>query len=247
MDRQNTSSLQFQPGAIVDASDGKIGSLVEIVSASRPGDADFLVVRQDRDGRLVRIPSNTVDIAASDADTVQLLIAQVDLPRYVDVIGSAAGGTPSLIDVGEHVTVRRYEEVLEPSKHSVEAGLIAIHKRVETIPAEVDVEVGRDEIKVERVPLNTPVDAVPSVRHEGDTMIIPVVEEVLVTEKRLMLREEIRVTRQQRFETVNIRDTVRREVIEVEDRSTPVAGYTPAPDPSPSTEGGETTVDRPIT
>jgi uncharacterized protein (TIGR02271 family) len=246
MDRSITNSRQFQPGAIVDASDGKIGSLVEIISASQPGDADLLVVRQDRDGRLVRIPSHTVDFATSDADTVQLLIAEVDLPRYVDVIGSAAGGTPSLIDVGEHVTVRRYEEVLEPTKHSVEAGSIAIRKRVETVPAEVDVEVGRDEIAVERVPINRPIDAVPSVRQEGDTMIIPVVEEILVTEKRLMLREEVRVRRRQRFETVNVRDTVRREVIEVEDHTTPVAGYTPAADPPAPTTGGKSTADPPI-
>lgn len=247
MDRSSTSSLPFQPGATVDASDGKIGSLVEIVTAARPGEADLLVVRQDRDGRLVRIPSNTVDLAASDADTVQLLIAQVDLPRYIDVVGSAAGGTPSLIDVGEHVTVRRYEEVLEPSKRSVEAGTIAIHKRVETVPAEIDVEVGRDEIAVERVPLNRPIDAMPSVRQEGDTMIIPVVEEVLVTEKRLVLREEVRVTRRQRFETVNIRDTVRREVIDVEDRTIPVAQFTLAPEASAQAEGGETVADVPIT
>jgi len=34
-------------------------------------------------------------------------------------------------------------------------------------------------------------------RYEGDTMIIPILEEVLVVEKRLLLREEIRITRRQ--------------------------------------------------
>jgi len=32
------------------------------------------------------------------------------------------------------------------------------------------------------------------VRYEGDTIIIPVLEEVLVVEKRLMLKEEIHIT-----------------------------------------------------
>ena len=88
---------------------------------------------------------------------------------------------------------------------------------------------------------------VPNIRHEGDTMIIPVVEEVLVTEKRLVLREEVRVTRRQRFDTVAVRDTVRREVIEVEDRSTAAREFTPAPDPAAPTATGESSADLPIT
>ncbi len=47
-----------------------------------------------------------------------------------------------------------------------------------------------ERVKVERLILE-PV----SQRQEGDTLILPVVEEVLVVEKRLMLREEIRITR----------------------------------------------------
>ncbi len=47
-----------------------------------------------------------------------------------------------------------------------------------------------ERVKVERL-IQEPV----SQRQEGDTLILPVVEEVLVVEKRLMLREEIRITR----------------------------------------------------
>ena len=32
-------------------------------------------------------------------------------------------------------------------------------------------------------------------RQEGDTLIVPVLEEVLVVEKRLLLKEEVRITR----------------------------------------------------
>ena len=46
----------------------------------------------------------------------------------------------------------------------------------------------------------------PVTRVEGDTTIIPVVEEVLYTEKRLFLREEVRVTR--RRTTEHFHDTV---------------------------------------
>ena len=53
-------------------------------------------------------------------------------------------------------------------------------------------------------------------RHEGDVTIIPLIEEVLVVEKRLLLREEIRVSR--RKTTVNNPQvyTLRREDVQVE-------------------------------
>jgi len=54
------------------------------------------------------------------------------------------------------------------------------------------------------------------VRHEGDTMIVPVLEEVLVVEKRLVLKEELRVTRR-RVETREPQTvTLRREDVVVE-------------------------------
>ena len=45
--------------------------------------------------------------------------------------------------------------------------------------------------RIRRVPVNRVVDVAPKARREGDTMIIPVVEEELVITKRLVLKEEI--------------------------------------------------------
>jgi stress response protein YsnF len=50
---------------------------------------------------------------------------------------------------------------------------------------------------------------VPSVRQEGDTIIIPIVEEVLHTERRLILKEEIKITRRQKTEQFHDRVTLR--------------------------------------
>jgi hypothetical protein len=52
-----------------------------------------------------------------------------------------------------------------------------------------------DVVDVTRVPVNRLVDAHPEVREEGGTIVVPVVEEVIVIEKRLMLKEEVRITR----------------------------------------------------
>jgi stress response protein YsnF len=53
-------------------------------------------------------------------------------------------------------------------------------------------------------------------RQEGDTWILPVLEEILVVEKRLMLREEVRVTPTRRDVHNPQKHLVRREHIEVE-------------------------------
>jgi len=117
---------------------------------------------------------------------------------------------------GEPQKVSLHEEILEPVTRETELGQVRIHKRVETVPVQAEGEVSRDEISVERVPIDRQVETPPPVRQEGDTLIIPVVEEVLVVEKRLIVREEIRVTRRRVSERVPVQETVRREVVDIE-------------------------------
>jgi stress response protein YsnF len=73
------------------------------------------------------------------------------------------------------------------------------------------------------VPVNRPVDAVPEVRYEGDTMIIPLVEEVVVIEKRLVVKEELHITKRQSEREYTDTVTVRRDDVTVEriDSTTP--------------------------
>ncbi len=52
----------------------------------------------------------------------------------------------------------------------------------------------REGYSIERVKVDRLLSEPASQRQEGDTLILPVVEEVLVMEKRMMLREEIRIT-----------------------------------------------------
>ena len=71
--------------------------------------------------------------------------------------------------------------------------------RVATVTREreqlVDEALTHERVEVERVPIGRVVDAVPPVREEGDTTVMPVVEEVVVVERRLVLKEEIRIRR----------------------------------------------------
>ena len=108
------------------------------------------------------------------------------------------------------------EEHLNVDKRQVERG-VRITKTVRTEDVVVDEPLHREDIDVERVMINRYVDddALP-VRYDGDTMIIPLVEEVLVVEKRRLLREEIHIKRQKR--TVNNPQvhTLRHEEVQVE-------------------------------
>ncbi len=87
----------------------------------------------------------------------------------------------------------------------------------------VPVELRHDEVEVERVPVNRAVSELPSVRLEGSTTIIPVVEEVVVVEKRLILVEELHVRRKSVAETRQIPVVLRSEQVRI-DRSGELEG-----------------------
>ena len=76
----------------------------------------------------------------------------------------------------------------------------------------VEEDLTHEEVVVRRVPIGRPVEAVPDVRQEGDVTILPVVEEVLVVERRLMLKEEVHIRRvrttRRHVETVRLREQV---------------------------------------
>jgi len=108
-----------------------------------------------------------------------------------------------------------HEEVLEPTVTEAVTGCVRIHKRVELVPVELTVDAGHDEVTIERIPIGRPIDHLPTPWQDGDTLVVPVIEEVIVTETRLLLREEVRITRHRVTAPVTIRETVRREIAEI--------------------------------
>jgi stress response protein YsnF len=73
----------------------------------------------------------------------------------------------------------------------------------------VDKELTHVRVEIERVPIDRTVEVAPPTRQEGDITIIPVVEEIVVVERRLVLKEEVRVrrvsTKEQHQETLVLR------------------------------------------
>ncbi|KQS75186.1 hypothetical protein ASG25_20725 [Rhizobium sp. Leaf384] len=71
-------------------------------------------------------------------------------------------------------------------------------------------------VDISREPIGKEVDRIPQLRVEGDVTIIPVVEEIVVVEKRLVLVEEIRIRRLATSEDVQIPVTLRKQRAVVE-------------------------------
>jgi len=108
------------------------------------------------------------------------------------------------------------EERVSVTKREVETGRYRIRVGVEERQDRVPVELAHDEVDIERVPMNQEVRQMPSLRLEGGTTVIPVVEEVVVVEKKLVLVEEIHVRRRTTSRVEEVPVTLRREEAEVE-------------------------------
>jgi len=121
----------------------------------------------------------------------------------------------------EEKVVPVVEETAVVYKERVVTDKVRLHKTVHEDREVLDIPVQTESLEVERVPVGQWVDAPPAIRREGDTTVYPVVEEVVVVEKRLRLVEEVRVT--QRRATRHVREEValRREEITVEHEAAP--------------------------
>ncbi len=97
------------------------------------------------------------------------------------------------------VSLNVFEEQAQVDKKVIEKGTVRIVKKVNTEDATINIDLKTEEIKVERITVNKYVDTPPVVRYEGNTTIIPVIKEVAVVEKKLLLVEEIYITK-----TINI-------------------------------------------
>ena len=140
--------------------------------------------------------------------------AQTALPDLEDAaLDTAAGAEPqaSAAATGDTV-IPVVEERLNVGKRTLQ-NRVQLRKYVTERTKTADVPLFSERVEVEHVTINRPVDEPTPVRYEGDTMIVPLYEEVLV--KQLMLVEEVRVTTR-RSERHNPQEvTLRREEIEV--------------------------------
>ena len=162
--------------------EGGLHGFIERDPAQGSGEREAVLTLDD--GRRVLVP-------------VDALVPQNDgsyyLPLGITELESAAA--PRRGKGQEPVIIPVFEEVLDVQKRKVETGRVRVSKTVREREEVVDEPYLRQEVEVERVPIDRLVDGPVPARYEGHTLVIPVLEEVLVVEKRLRLKEEVRITK----------------------------------------------------
>jgi uncharacterized protein (TIGR02271 family) len=117
----------------------------------------------------------------------------------------------------EAETVKLVEEVAHVDVRAVETGRVRISTRTETVDDVARAELHGEDVEVIRVPVNRPVTGTPpAMRQEGDVTVVPVFEEVLIVEKRLVLKEELHIRKRATVEAVEVPVTLRRQRATVE-------------------------------
>lgn len=104
------------------------------------------------------------------------------------------------------------EEQAHLQKRRVVTGRVRVHTEVDVLDQAVSGELTAEDVSVRRVPINRYVEeTAPGIRTEGELTIIPVLEEVLVVQTKLVLKEEIHIQRTRTTKNVTESVPVRKQ------------------------------------
>ncbi len=116
----------------------------------------------------------------------------------------------------DELRVQRSEEELRAGTREREAGEVGVQKTVRTERERLEVPTRREEVTVDRVP----VEGEASEAQIGDDEVrVPVTEEEVVVEKRPVAKEEVRVRKDVVEDTEVVEEDVRKEEVDVDDQS----------------------------
>lgn len=134
-----------------------------------------------------------------------------------------------LISNTETLTVA--EEELQVDKTSATVGRVRVRTETRELQERVHENLTRDDVRIERHAIVREVASAPPSRTENGVLIIPVVEEILIVEKRLVLKEELHIHRDKRTENVETPVTLRKQraVVERQDTNEPHSPNEPLP------------------
>ncbi len=116
----------------------------------------------------------------------------------------------------DELRVQRTEEELRTGTREREAGRLNVRKRVRTDREQVRVPTKREEVSVERVPVN---EERTGAEIGEDEVSMPMVEEEAVVGKQSVVKEEIRVRKDVVEDEEVVEEDVRREEVDIDDQT----------------------------
>ncbi|RUS98486.1 hypothetical protein DSM106972_081150 [Dulcicalothrix desertica PCC 7102] len=132
---------------------------------------------------------------------------------------------PSLYDVDEqdNQTLKLYEERLVANKQRRKAGEVSIGKHVETDTARVAIPIEKERVVIERTnPSSTTTSNPTGAFREGEVARMELYEETPDIHKEAVVREEVRVKKVVDRDTVESKETVRREELDIDTDGRPI-------------------------
>ena len=116
----------------------------------------------------------------------------------------------------DSTSIELLEERAEVRREEVERGGVRVTIRVEELTQALETSLTEETITVESEPADEVVDVAPEPIDDGTTLVIPVIEEFVVLQKKFRIRERLRITRLKQVRTVQIPTTLKREIADVE-------------------------------
>lgn len=121
-------------------------------------------------------------------------------------------------DVGtEEERIRLHEERLNVDKERVQTGEVNVSKRVVEDQQSIEVPIEREEVYVERRPVNESETRTDAFVDENDSIHVPLSEERVVVSKQDVVSEEIVVGKRKVQDTKTVSETVRHEEADIDD------------------------------
>ncbi|WP_225984438.1 YsnF/AvaK domain-containing protein [Noviherbaspirillum aerium] len=201
------SSRQLANARVVD-----IAGTPAAITSLQQGDEGMQAWIRLSDGMQVLVP---VSLLAVQPDGSYRLPFQF---RSASAEAAASEASASSAHQGGQMRFPVMEEELQVDKQLVDTGRgVRLHKTVSEHTEKIEQRLMHDELVVEHVPLGRVVSGeAPQSRYEGNTLVVPVLEEVLVVQKQLVLKEEVRITRKQRPVDAAQEVSLRSEQVRVE-------------------------------
>lgn len=183
-------------------SDGQLATVTQRIS--RMGSPDQLVVTFD-DGTCLTIAE---DVLIPREDGTYLI--PLDQTMLTDMELAS-------LDNNDQIVVPVIEEELLVTKQQIERSVVRVTTKVNSREEVVEEPLLHEWVSVERVPVNQFIEGdLPNVREEDGVMVIPIIEEVLVIQKKILLREEVRLIKRKATVRKPQRVVLRSQVVEVE-------------------------------
>jgi uncharacterized protein (TIGR02271 family) len=146
------------------------------------------------------------------ADEARAIMQRHGMLRYGGQTMAEAGEVRR--ETRDRGTMELREEQLEPRRESAEVGRVGVGKEIVEEERTIDVPITREEVTVER----RPVEARPSDQPVGrdETIEVPIREEQVEVEKQPVVYQEVEIGKRQVQGTERVTETVRREELRTE-------------------------------